>query len=106
MRWLRKIWVGLLAGLALLTASCFRIQTPRVYGPPPVDDSINSKTMNVSQRKAVLKQRLDSIRVILKEREGEEVYGSPEIIEEHNRESNRLIHEANAIEKELEDLDR
>jgi len=102
--WMRKIWIGLLSGVAVLAASCFRLETPKVYGPPPIDDSVKEKTMDKKQRKAELNKRLQAIREILEEREGEEVYGSPEIIERFERENRQLRHEADSIEKELKSL--
>ncbi len=44
------------------------------------------------------------LRDLIKERQFEEVYGPPEVIESHNRKTNSLIQEADSISRELEQL--
>lgn len=58
-----------------------------------------------NRRKAELKERLEDIKNILSQREGAEVYGSPEIIEEYGRETQRLRREADSLRVELEKME-
>lgn len=104
MKCLRKIWIGLLSSIALFS-SCTCVEHPKVYGPPVkgTNDTVNLDSKR--QRRHQLKQRLEALRNTIKEREGAEVYGSPEIMKRYSRETDRLRHEADSISNELELLD-
>ena len=58
------------------------------------------KAMKISE----LRQRLETLQNTIRERESACVYGSPEIIEEYGRETNRLRQQAQELENELEEL--
>lgn len=55
-------------------------------------------------RRVALGQRLESLRNIIKERDGSRVYGSPEVIDAYRRETEHLRQEADSIEDELNSL--
>ena len=55
-------------------------------------------------RRVALEQRLESLRNIIKERDGSRVYGSPEVIDAYRRETEHLRQEADSIEDELNSL--
>lgn len=78
----RTLWVGILSGLALLTA-CF-----------------SSKGLTKAERATLVRER-DSIQEILTRREGACVYGSPEIIQAYGQETRRLQHQLDSINKRL-----
>ena len=103
-RWFRGIWIALLSGTAFLSA-CGLKPSPTYYGSPPVDDDMEIKGPEKRPNKVELKQRLEAIKTIHKQREGAEVYGPPEVMEEYNSETRQLIEEAAAIEQELKLMD-
>ena len=102
MRFFRKIWIGLLSGLAFVSA-CTCNEHPKVYGPPArdVDDTVHVYT---KQQKRQMRQRLEALRNIIKEREMSEVYGSPEIIERYANQTEKLRNEADSLSRVLESL--
>ena len=104
-KWFRKIWIGLLSGSAVL-ASCNIIDSqPRLYGPPPLDPIEDTIQQPQVSRRDSIRQRLQAVRDILEEKEFSEVYGSPEIIEEHQMEISRLKTEVDSLERELKAIE-
>lgn len=74
-------------------------------------DSINYKLgedvdLEKGARRMELQERLNQVRAELRRREGACVYGSPEIIEEYGRETQRLRQEAEQIQQEIKALDK
>ena len=72
-------------------------------------DSINAKLgedvdLEKSARRLALQERIADLQAALQRREGACVYGSPEIIEEYGRETQRMRDELEATRKELRDL--
>ena len=72
-------------------------------------DSINYKLgedvdLEKSARRVALQERIAELQAALQRREGACVYGSPEIIEEYGRETQRMRDEIKAIRKELKEL--
>lgn len=72
-------------------------------------DSINAKLgefvdLEKSARRVALQDRIVELQAALQRREGACVYGSPEIIEEYGRETQRMKDEIQAIRKELKEL--
>jgi hypothetical protein len=72
-------------------------------------DSINAKLgvyvdLEKSARRLALQERIVELQEAIQYREGACVYGSPEIIEEYGRETQRMIDEVKAIRKELKEL--
>ena len=59
-----------------------------------------------SKRRSELMQRLTELQSALQRREGACIYGSPEVIEEYGRETERLRQEAEAVRKELDELNK
>jgi hypothetical protein len=53
-----------------------------------------------------LQDRIVELQAALQRREGACVYGSPEIIEEYGRETQRMRDEIQAIRKELKELNQ
>ena len=103
-KWFRKLWIGLLSGIATLTACNVIGPQPCYYGPPPVDpteDTIQPQ----NDRREVLRQRIAAIRDIVEERRNSEIYGPPEVMEEYARETRRLQAEADSLESELKALE-
>ena len=74
-------------------------------------DSINYKLgedvdLEKSARRLALQERIADLQAALQRREGACVYGSPEIIEEYGRETQRMRDELEATRKELRDLNK
>ena len=72
-------------------------------------DSINYKLgedvdLEKSARRVALQERIAELQAALQRREGACVYGSPEIIEEYGKETQRMRDEITAIRKELKEL--
>lgn len=72
-------------------------------------DSINYKLgedvdLEKSARRVELQERISNLQKAIMDREGSCVYGSPEIIEEYGRETQRMKNEVDALRKELKDL--
>ena len=72
-------------------------------------DSINYKLgedvdLEKSARRVALQDRIVELQAALQRREGACVYGSPEIIEEYGRETQRMRDELQAVRKELKEL--
>ena len=72
-------------------------------------DSINAKLgedvdLEKSARRLALQERIVELQEALQRREGACVYGSPEIIEEYGKETQRMRDEITAIRKELKEL--
>ena len=72
-------------------------------------DSINAKLgedvdLEKSARRVALQDRIVELQEALQRREGACVYGSPEIIEEYGKETQRMRDEIKAIRKELKEL--
>ena len=73
-------------------------------------DSINAKLgedvdLEKSARRVALQERIADLQEAIQYRESACVYGSPEIIEEYGRETQRMIDEIKAIRKEMKELD-
>jgi len=100
---LRNIWIGLLSGTAALAACNISSSEPCYYGPPEVDPIENT---NPKERRAMLKERINSIRDILEQRHNAEIYGPPEMIEAYEKENARLQAEVDSLERELKALDK
>lgn len=77
---------------------------PCVYGPPPVDQPtpLNEK----EQQRQELMDRLEVLQNTIRRREGACVYGSPEVIQRYGEETRRMKQEAQAIQKQIEELDK
>ena len=74
-------------------------------------DSINAKLgedvdLERSARRLALQERIADLQAALQRREGACVYGSPEIIEEYGRETQRMRDELQAVKKELRELNK
>ena len=74
-------------------------------------DSINAKLgedvdLEKSARRLALQERIADLQAALQRREGACVYGSPEVIEEYGKETQRMRDEVEALRKELRDLDK
>ena len=72
-------------------------------------DSINNRLgedvdMEKSKQRYQLKQRVADLQAALQRREGACVYGSPEIIEEYRRETQRMRQELEEVKNELKKL--
>lgn len=74
-------------------------------------DSINYKLgedvdLEKSARRVALQERIAELQAALQRREGACVYGSPEIIQEYGKETQRMRDEVEALRKELRNLDK
>lgn len=105
-KWARKLWIGLLSGTAALAACNLSSPPPCYYGPPSVDPREDTTVKSVNDRRAMLRQRIQAINGILEGRRNAEIYGTPEMIEEYERENMRLSAEVDSLEKELKNLDK
>ena len=74
-------------------------------------ESINAKwgvdvDLEKSARRLALQERVAELQAALQRREGACVYGSPEIIEEYGKETQRMRDELKAVKKELKELNQ
>ena len=74
-------------------------------------DSINAKLgedvdLEKSARRLALQERIADLQAAWQRREGACVYGSPEIIEEYGKETQRMRDELQAVKKELRELNK
>ena len=74
-------------------------------------DSINYKLgedvdLEKSASRVALQERIAELQAALQRREGAAVYGSPEIIQEYGKETQRMRDEVDALRKELRNLDK
>ena len=74
-------------------------------------DSINASLgedvdLEKSARRVVLQEQIAQLQAELLRREGACVYGSPEIIQEYGRETQRMRDELEAVRKELDELNK
>ena len=72
-------------------------------------DSINQRLgeevdVETSKRRYELKRQIADLKSALQRREGACVYGSPEVIEEYGRETDRMRQEIEALQNELKEL--
>jgi ubiquinone biosynthesis protein UbiJ len=73
-------------------------------------DSINYKLgedvdLEKSARRVALQERIAELQAALQRREGACVYGSPEIIQEYGKETQRMRDEVEALRNELKELE-
>ena len=106
---MRRLWIWILSGLALLLGGlllvrCIHRPQPCYYGPP-VREPDSLEVSSKAQRRQQLQQRLEALRNIIEERQNSEIYGPPEMIEEYGRETRRLQAEADSLENELKILE-
>lgn len=69
-----------------------------------VDLEESAKQLEMKQRRVSLMERLEQLQNAIRDREGSCVYGSPEIIEEYGKETQRMRDELQAVRKELREL--
>ena len=114
----RTVWIGLLSGLAFLSAGCSHRTTSNLESPKvnaelnemnaqldAIEAQINEKKAPFNeQRKAELMQRRESLQNTLKRREGSCIYGSPEVMQKYGEETQRLQNELNEVNAELDKL--
>ena len=72
-------------------------------------DSLNYKLgedvdLERSARRVALQEHIAELQAAIQRREGACVYGSPEIIQEYGKETQRMRNEVDALRKELKDL--
>ena len=101
---IRTVWIGLLSGMAMLTASCC---TQNKVNKTEQNTEQNNDQNPVTKKQMVeqLHQQLDSINYIIRQRESACVYGSPEIIQQYGEETRRLKKEAEDIVNKIKDLE-
>lgn len=76
---------------------------PCVYGPP-VDDPGYQQYIKDQQRSALTRQ-LDMLNRAIEQREGACVYGSPEVIQRYEEETQELRRQRDEVSKQLKELD-
>ena len=74
-------------------------------------DSINAKLgedvdLEKSARRLALQERVAQLQAALQRREGACVYGSPEVLEDYGKETQRMRDELKAVKKELKELNQ
>ena len=74
-------------------------------------DSINSRLgedvdLEKSAQRYQLQQRITELRMVLQQRESSCIYGSPEVMEEYGRETQRMRGELEELQKQLKDLNQ
>jgi len=96
-RFLNKAWLGIVAAIAVVATACCS------HKPSPTNtDPSNQESDEHRMTKGELKDRIAEIQARIKEREMSCVYGSPEIIEQYGRETRRLRHEMDSLQKVLD----
>lgn len=118
--------------LDTLYYSLYNFDNALIYGPPDdmdsyysnragirramVSDIKNTKKelelldhpemeQNPTQRRHELEGRLKLLRNTIEERDGARVYGSPEVIQEYRRETQRMRQEADSLQQEIKTLE-
>lgn len=84
----KKTWIGVVALATLIVGACCTHKTTN-------DNKMSKKE---------LQERIAELRAIVEEREMSCVYGSPEIIAEYGRETQRLRHELDSLQNELDNF--
>ena len=74
-------------------------------------DSINSRLgedvdLEKSAQRYALQQRISDLQAALQRREGACIYGTPEVMEEYGRETQRMRGELEELQKQLKDLNQ
>lgn len=74
-------------------------------------DSINSKLgedvdLEKSAQRYALQQRIADLQTTLQRREGACIYGTPEVMEEYDRETQHLRNEIQGLKKQLKELNQ
>ena len=69
-----------------------------------VDLEQSAKQLEMKQKRVNLTERLEQLQNALREREGACVYGSPEVLEEYSRETQRMRQEVEEIQKQIDEL--
>lgn len=87
-RFFKKTWIGIVAIATLIVGACCTHKTNN----------------NDNTTKQQLKERIAELKSIVEEREMSCVYGSPEIIAEYGRETQRLRHELDSLQNELDNF--
>jgi hypothetical protein len=87
---IKKAWIGVLTLAALIVGACCSHKTVEIDGK--------------KYTKKELKARVDELKAIVEDREMSCVYGSPEIIADYGRETNKLRQELNELQKELDNF--
>ena len=81
--------------------------TPCVYGPPGGNLNVMKEQHRIElmEQLGELTSRFNELQSALKRREGACVYGSPEVMERYKKETNRLRHEADSINQEIQNVE-
>ncbi len=98
-KFFRKAWLGILALVSVVTGACCTNQNTSGSSEDP--NKVNNETQ-VKPSKKELKNRIEEIRARIQQREMSCVYGSPEIIENYARETQRLRKEADSLQYMLD----
>ena len=98
----KKIWIGIMAAIAVIVGACCSHKNSPTNNEDPANPESNEHKMT----KKELKERIAQIRARVKEREMSCVYGSPEIIQEYGRETQRLRMEADSLQNVLDNDDK
>lgn len=69
---------------------------------------LKEKEMRLEKLKKIsgLRQKLETLQNTIRAREGACVYGSPEVLEEYGRETQRLRREAADLEREIQEMEK
>ena len=74
-------------------------------------DSINNRLegnvdVETSRQRYQLQQRISELRTVIAKRESSCIYGSPEVMEEYSRETQRMVEELNGLQNQLKELNK
>ena len=97
-----KVWIAIMAVLAVVVGACCTHKNAPTNNEDPANPESNEHEMT----KKELKERIAQIRARVKEREMSCVYGSPEVIHEYGRETQRLRMEADSLQNVLDNYDK
>lgn len=99
---LKKSWIAIVAAIAIVAGACCTHKN----APQNNEDPSNQEANEHKLSKRELKERLKEVQERIKEREMSCVYGSPEIIERYGQETRRLRHEADSLQKLIDNYDK
>ena len=108
-RFFKKSWIAILALATTVVAACSsskhtnKTDDSQNTSVNSDDNTATSDTLSASR--AEVQSRLEELRRVIKEREMSDVYGSPEVIEEYQAETQRLRLEAAEIQKQIDAIE-
>ena len=98
----------LIGDIRLLVFSLIKLIAIPIVGVLLLRLFVKDKEMRLEKLKTIigLRQKLETLQNTIRAREGACVYGSPEVLEEYGRETQRLRREAADLEREIQEMEK